>query len=98
MSAPHHVVSADRAQGGSTETLRHRVLVTLSAKSDEWMLAKDVAENSGMTYDQAIFALNALYNHGRVARLGKKRTAQWKVSAKKDEPIRELEKLFRKGF
>ena len=57
-------------------TYRARVLAALNA-SHTWMLAIDVANTTGLTYHQTIFALNALLNMGSIARDGKKSTARW---------------------
>ena len=57
-------------------TFRARVLRAINA-SHQWMQARDVATATGLTYQQTIFALNALYNAGHIARHGKKATAQW---------------------
>lgn len=57
-------------------TYRARVLAVLNASHD-WMLAADVASQTGLTYHQTIFALNALLNMGAIARQGKKSTARW---------------------
>lgn len=57
-------------------TYRARVLAVLNAAHD-WMLAIEIANATGLTYLQTIFALNALLNMGSIARDGKKSTARW---------------------
>lgn len=57
-------------------THRSRVLRTVNA-SPNWMQARDIAKRTGLTYLQTIFALNALFNSGSIARHGRKSTARW---------------------
>jgi hypothetical protein len=57
-------------------TLRHRVLVVIQ-ESDINLTGAEVAKRAGVSYRQTIFALNALYNMGRIARTGRKFTARW---------------------
>lgn len=57
-------------------TYRARVLAVLNA-SPHWLTARTIAQDSGLSYDQTIFALNALLNCEAIARQGKKSTARW---------------------
>lgn len=57
-------------------TFRARVLAALN-QSSEWMTARAVASATGLTYLQAVFALNALLNAEAIARQGRKSTARW---------------------
>ena len=57
-------------------TNRSRVLRVLNA-SPQWMTARDVAQLAQLTYEQTLYALNALLNTGRASRSGKKSTARW---------------------
>lgn len=61
---------------GTRLTYRARVLRVLNASPD-WLQARDIAKRTGLTYHQTIFALNALFNSGSVARHGRKSTARW---------------------
>lgn len=58
------------------QTYRARVLRVVNASPD-WLQARDIAQRTRLTYHQTIYALNALYNSGNVARQGRKSTAQW---------------------
>ncbi|OZB38532.1 MAG: hypothetical protein B7X50_10825 [Alishewanella sp. 34-51-39] len=53
-----------------------RVLAVVEA-SPSPLTGRDIANACGLTYKQAIDALNALYNYGRVHRQGRKLTARW---------------------
>ena len=80
-------------------TYRSRVLRVVNASPD-WMLARDIAKRTGLTYLQTIFALNALFNSGSIARHGRKSTARWGslVLIEHDpstEAIATLEAIFR---
>ena len=55
---------------------RTLVLMTVNA-ADGWLTAKKIAEITGLSYSQTIFALNYLLNTERVARSGRKSTARW---------------------
>ena len=60
----------------ATISYRVRVLAVVEA-SPCWMTGKQIAEATGLTYKQAIDALNALNNMERIARTGRKFTARW---------------------
>lgn len=69
------------ARLAKTHTLRARVLAVIEA-ADAPMTGHQVADAAGITYRQAIFALNALNNAAHVGRIGRKFTARWvKVQA-----------------
>lgn len=57
-------------------TYRARVLTVIEL-ADLPLTGLQVAQASRLAYKQAIDALNALHNHGRVARVGSKFTARW---------------------
>jgi len=57
-------------------TYRMRVLAVVEA-SPSPLTGRYIANACGLTHKQAIDALNALYNYGRVHRQGRKRTARW---------------------
>jgi predicted HTH transcriptional regulator len=57
-------------------TYRSRVLAVVNA-SPHWMTAREIANQASITYKQAIYALNSLYNLGSLARQGRKSTARW---------------------
>lgn len=61
---------------GTPRTYRSRVLRVVNATPD-WTTARDIAQRTGLSYLQAVFALNALYNAGAIARQGRKSTARW---------------------
>lgn len=58
------------------QTYRMRVLAVVEA-SPSSLTGRDIATACGLTYKQAIDALNALYNYGRVHRHGRKFMARW---------------------
>ena len=58
------------------QTYRMRVLAVVEA-SPSPLTGRDIATACGLTYKQAIDALNALYNYGRVHRHGRKFMARW---------------------
>lgn len=57
-------------------TFRTRVLVAIEA-SPCWLTSRQIAEATGLSYKQTIFALNALNNAAKIARAGRKFTARW---------------------
>ncbi len=57
-------------------TIRARVLRAVNASPD-WQSARAIAQATGLQYLQTVFALNALYNAGHIARHGKKTSARW---------------------
>jgi hypothetical protein len=61
---------------GTRQTYRSRVLRVVNAET-EWLQARQIAQRTSLTYHQTIFALNALYNTGAIARSGRKSTARW---------------------
>lgn len=65
-----------RSQRHQANSYRVRVLAVVES-SPCWMTGKQIADASGLTYKQAIDALNALNNMERIARTGRKFTARW---------------------
>jgi len=61
---------------GTRQTYRSRVLRVVNASHD-WLTARDIAKRTSLTYLQTVFALNALFNAGCIARHGRKSTARW---------------------
>ena len=63
------------------------------------MTGREIAERAGLSYKQTIDALNALYNHSRVARNGRKFMARWvplpPAELPPDSPFVMLELAFR---
>ena len=53
-----------------------RVLIVIE-RSPGWQTSYQLAEATGLTYAQVIFALNALNNQSKIARAGRKSTARW---------------------
>ena len=92
------MASARAVKTHKTQTYRMRVLAVIDAH-DQLLTGQQVAHLAGLTYKQAIFALNALNNTGKVVRTGRKFTARWgKVPDPNAEtPLRALETAFR-GF
>ena len=64
------------SQRQQANSYRVRVLAVVEA-SPCWMTGKQIADATGLTYKQAIDALNALNNMERIARTGRKFTARW---------------------
>lgn len=58
------------------QTLRDRVELVVNA-SPTPLTGLQVSHASRLAYKQAIDALNALHNHGRITRVGSKFTARW---------------------
>lgn len=58
------------------QTYRMRVLAVVEA-SPSPLTGWDIANACGLTYKQTVDALNALFNHGKVQRNGRKFTARW---------------------
>lgn len=58
------------------KTYRMRVLAVVKAAPSP-LSGRAIANACGLTYKQAIDALNALYNYGKVARQGRKFSARW---------------------
>ena len=86
---------------GTRQTYRARVLRVVNASPD-WMKATDISRRTGLTYLQTIFALNALYNSGRVARDGRKSGSRWGSLVliehnQGEDAVKTLEAIFR-GF
>ena len=57
-------------------TYRAAVLVVIEAATEP-LPGHRVAELAGLSYRQTVDALNALHNHSRIARIGRKYTARW---------------------
>lgn len=84
------------APKSTTNTHRLRVLTVIQS-AEGWISGKTVAQLTGLTHKQAIDALNALNNAGKVARIGHKFTAKWGrivVPDPADDPILALERAF----
>lgn len=80
-------------QTARRQTFRARVLATLDSASEP-MTGHQVAQAAGIRYRQAIFALNALNNMSRVARIGRKSTAMWlRVTPPSDNPALALAEI-----
>lgn len=65
-------------------TLRCRVLAVI-AQADSVLTGAEIAQRAGLPYRQVVFAINGLYNLGRIQRIGRKATARWLI-AKPPEP------------
>jgi hypothetical protein len=63
-------------QSTKAVSYRARVLVVVN-NSDMWQTGRNIALLSGLSYTQAIHALNGLYNTGQIARKGRTFTALW---------------------
>lgn len=91
-----------RAPTVRSAALTHRLRVlTVIQSTDGWISGQQVAALTGLTHKQAIDALNALNNTGRVARIGRKFTARWGrivTPDPADDPLTALELAFRRGF
>lgn len=64
------------------------------------LTGRQIAAATGLTYRQTIDSLNALHDHGRIQRIGRKYTARW-VSLSHShphKPVHELELAFRSIF
>lgn len=59
-----------------TPTFQARVLAVVDSL-DVFTSSKTIAVRAGLSYKRTIFALNSLYNQGKVSRLGRKSTAMW---------------------
>lgn len=78
------------------QTLRQRVIVVINATTAP-ITAREIAHRAGMSYLQAVFALNALNNYGLVQRIGAKSTARWTRKRGHINQALALERAFR-GF
>lgn len=65
-------------------TLRCRVLAVIQ-DADADLTGAEIAQRAGLSYRQAVDALNALYNAGKIERIGRKFTARWQI-ARPPEP------------
>lgn len=65
-------------------TLRCRVLAVIEA-AESALTGAEIAQRAGLSYRQAVDALNALYNAGKIERIGRKFTARWQI-ARPPEP------------
>lgn len=81
-------------------SLRNTVLVAVDLATEP-LTGQQVAKRCGITYKQAIDALNALNNLGRIARVGRKFTARWvslhRINTRTN-PAQPLEQAFRRFF
>jgi len=64
------------------KTIRLRVLEVLDCASSP-MTGVQISNQSGLTYKQTIDALNALFNHGKIERNGRKYWARWEKAKPK---------------
>lgn len=58
------------------QTYRMRVLSIVESAVLP-LTGRDIAKQCGLAYKQVIDALNALYNHGKVSRIGRKMSSMW---------------------
>ena len=70
-----------------------RVLAVVEA-SPSPLTGRDIAHACGLTYKQAIDALNALYNYGKVQRHGRKFTARWSRVQPQQHCLHPLDLMF----
>lgn len=83
-----------------TQTIRNRVLAVVNTH-DGFLTGQQIAQEAGLTYYQTIFALNALNNLAKVARIGRKFTAKWcrvTIQTLDEHPGAELDRAFRRFF
>lgn len=62
----------------ASPTLRCRVLAVIET-ADTALTGAAIADRAGLSYRQTVDALNALYNAGKIERIGRKFTARWQV-------------------
>lgn len=65
-----------RTAAGIALTYRAAVLSIVDSTPGP-MTGHAIAQAAGLTHKQCVDALTALYNNGRIARLGRKSTARW---------------------
>ena len=75
------------------QTYRMRVLAVVEA-SPSPLTGRDIAHACGLTYKQAIDALNALYNYGKVQRHGRKFIARWSRVLPHESRMHPLDMMF----
>lgn len=75
------------------QTYRMRVLAVVEA-SHSPLTGRDIAHACGLTYKQAVDALNALYNYGRVHRQGRKFMARWSRVLPPESRMHPLDLMF----
>lgn len=75
------------------QTYRMRVLAVVEA-SPSPLTGRDIAHACGLTYKQAIDALNALYNYGSVHRQGRKFMARWSRVLPQEHCMHPLDLMF----
>lgn len=79
-------------------TLSYRATVLTAIEgSSQWMTAHQLVEQTNLTYPQVIFALFALHNNEKIARIGRKFTARWgslALGTPPDNNFQLLERLF----
>jgi predicted Rossmann fold nucleotide-binding protein DprA/Smf involved in DNA uptake len=81
----------------ASATLRCRVLAVIE-QSPTQLTGKEIAQATGTSYRQTIDALNALYNAGKIERIGRKATARWRRLQPQDNPLALLEAVFFRKF
>lgn len=77
-------------------TIRETVVAILEAWPDRHHTGQEIADLARIEYKQCIDALNALFNSGRVDRIGSKSTARWqkKTEARSNAGLLSLEWCF----
>lgn len=58
------------------DSLRDMCLTAIDLQSD-WLTGKEIARLAGVRYAQAVFALAALHEQGKIAKKGRKRSVRW---------------------
>lgn len=80
-------------------TIRQRVLAVIQhADKDSLLTGAQIALTAGVSYQQTIFALNALLDSGRIERVGRKFTARWRRVQPRHDAIALLEAAFFRGI
>lgn len=74
-------------------TYRMRVLAVVES-SPNALTGRDIAQAACMSYKQAIDALNALCNYGKVQRHGRKFTARWSRVLPQEHCMHPLDLMF----
>jgi len=74
-------------------TRRMRVLAVVES-SPHALTGRDIAQAACMSYKQAIDALHALHNYGKVQRHGRKFTARWSRVLPQEHCMHPLDLMF----
>ena len=73
----------------------HRVRILAVVEATEGpQTAQAIARLARLTYKQTVDTLNALHNHARVQRTGRKFTARWSRAQPEVNPAQALEQAF----